>query len=415
MKIFGFDVSVKKSASNLRTVPGAGGWFPLVSESYAGAWQQGVTVTRDDMLAHSAVHACISLISSDIGKMPIRVTQQAGGIWTPTASPYDALLRKPNDYQNRAQFFSQWITSLLIHGNTYALKRRGPVGTIEALYILDPAKVQPLIADDGSVFYRVTTADQLQGIPAQGVTIPAREVIHDRMMTPHHPLIGVSPLTACALAAGQGVSIQKNSAALFANASNPGGLLTTDGSLSPEQVADMKAQWAQNYGGANSGKVAVLAAGLKFQQLSITPADAQLLEQLKFTAEAVCTAFHVPAYKIGAGAIPTYGNAEVLNQIYYTDCVQSLIESLELCLDAGLDLPPTQRTEFDVEALLRMDTVTRYQAYSAAIGGGWMAPNEARRKEGLPPVEGGDSVYLQQQNYSLAALAKRDQTEGVPA
>jgi hypothetical protein len=37
-----------------------------------------------------------------------------------------------------------------------------------------------------------------------------------------------------------------------------------------------------------------------------------------------------------------------------------------------------------------------------------MSPNEGRAKFDLKPVTGGESPYLQQQNYSLEALAKRD-------
>ena len=55
-----------------------------------------------------------------------------------------------------------------------------------------------------------------------------------------------------------------------------------------------------------------------------------------------------------------------------------------------------------------MDTATKVKSVSEAIGAGFMAPNEGRQKFDLPPVQGGDSPYLQQQNYSLAALDKRD-------
>lgn len=76
-----------------------------------------------------------------------------------------------------------------------------------------------------------------------------------------------------------------------------------------------------------------------------------------------------------------------MNLAYYSDCLQALIESLELALDDGLNLPQNQRTELDLDHLLRMDTVTRYAAYTSAIGGGWMAPNEARHKI-LPLLRG---------------------------
>jgi len=108
------------------------------------------------------------------------------------------------------------------------------------------------------------------------------------------------------------------------------------------------------------------------------------------------------------GATPTYANAEILNQIYYSDCVQKLIEYPELCLDEGLELPSPYGTELDLDGLFRMDTATLYKANNDAVGGGWMSPNEARKRVDLPPVEGGNTPYLQQQNFSLQALNKRD-------
>lgn len=408
MRIFGLDITVRKA---LTSVDSNRGWFPLISESYAGAWQQGVELTAETMLTHAAVFACVSLISSDIGKLPIEFTKREGAIWKATAHDYDRLLRKPNPFQNRSQFFAQWITSKLLHGNTYVLKRRDSSGQVVGLFILDPTRVKTLIATDGSVFYECRPADTLSGIGAEGITVPSRELIHDRGFTPFHPLVGLSPLTAAGLAANQGLAIQKNSAAFFGNASNPSGILSAPGSISDDTAKRLKEHWESNYTGAKSGRTAVLGDGLRYEAMSVSPVDAQLLEQLKWTAESVCMAFHTPAYKIGAGTVPTYGNAEVLNKIYYDDCLQALIESLELALDEGLDLPADERTELDTSALMRMDTVTRFTAYTAAIGGGWMAPNEARQKEGLPPVEGGDSVYLQVQNYSLAALANRDKKE----
>jgi hypothetical protein len=57
---------------------------------------------------------------------------------------------------------------------------------------------------------------------------------------------------------------------------------------------------------------------------------------------------------------------------------------------------------------MRMDTATLVRSISEAIGSGAMAPNEGRKRLSLPPVAGGDTPYLQQQNYSLAALDERD-------
>jgi len=109
-----------------------------------------------------------------------------------------------------------------------------------------------------------------------------------------------------------------------------------------------------------------------------------------------------------------YNNIEALNQQYYSQCLQFLIEGIELCLDEGLGLTEGDvaakryGTEFDLDDLIRMDTATRMDSATKALGAG-MSHNEVRRKfHGLGPVKGGESPMSQQQNYSLAALAERD-------
>jgi phage portal protein BeeE len=108
--------------------------------------------------------------------------------------------------------------------------------------------------------------------------------------------------------------------------------------------------------------------------------------------------------------MPTVGNTGILNQQYYEQALQYLVQKKEARLTVGLELrQPNFRISIDESVLLRMDPSARFEAHNKAISGGWLAPNEARREENLPPVEGGDSPMLQQQNFSLAALAKRDQ------
>jgi hypothetical protein len=88
-----------------------------------------------------------------------------------------------------------------------------------------------------------------------------------------------------------------------------------------------------------------------------------------------------------------------------------------LSLDEGLDLVSASSSygvEMDLDGLLRMDTATRYKAHSDAISGGWLAPNEARMKEDLDPADGGNSPYMQQQNWSLSQLARRQPPNDAP-
>lgn len=384
----------------LQPVPsGSGSWFPLVRENSPGAWQRGETVEVDTAVSHSAVYACVSLISNDIAKLPIAIAENKGNYWAPVSHPLDRLLRKPNAYQNRIQFIAAWIASKLLHGNTYALKQRDQLGRIVALHILDPLAVTPLIAEDSSVFYRCRPSKLANGAE---ITVPAREIIHDRFNCWQHPLVGLSPLTAAGLAAAQALDIQQNSRKFFANGSRPGGVLTAPGNVPAEVAERLKAHWDANYTGANSGKVAVLGDGLKFESMAINAADSQLIEQLSFSALDVCRAFNMPAFKVSAGAPAPYTSSEATNLAYLADCLHSHIESLELCLDDGLDLPANLRTELDESSLLRLDTQTRANVLATELKAGLLTINEGRAIQGRPPVEGGDQIMRQMQDVPLA-------------
>jgi HK97 family phage portal protein len=211
------------------------------------------------------------------------------------------------------------------------------------------------------------------------------------------------------------LAIAQNSSRFFSNSSRPGGVLSAPDRINDDTARRLKEHFEQNYTGENAGRIAVLGDGLKFEVLRENAADAQLIEQLKITAENVCTAFGVPAYMIGVGPSPSYNNIESLSQQYYSQCLQNLIETIELLLDEGLGLtsvtPRVYGTEFDLDDLLRMDTSTKSKTWGDLVNRGIAAPNEARAAFDLMPVDGGDAPYMQQQNYSLEALAKRDEGE----
>ena len=393
----------------LNSVDNRGGWFPWVREPYAGAWQKNDEWTTECVLAYHAVYACITLISADIGKLRITLQKQdTNGIWEEADSPsFSPVLKKPNGYQNHIQFKEWWITSKLIRGNTYVLKERDARGIVVRLYILDPCRVTPLVATDGSVFYQLGQYE-LGGIDQTMLTVPASEIIHDRMNCLFHPLVGVSPLFASGMAASQGLKIQTDSGKFFENGANPGGILTAPGAISDETAARLKLHWDTNYTGKNAGKVAVAGDGLKFEPLRMSAVDSQLIEQLRWTAEVVCSTFHVPAYKVGVGQPPSVNNIDALGQDYYSQCLQTLIENFELCLDEGLALPAKYRIYLDLDGLFRMDSKTRMETLGLGVDKALMTPNEGRRALNLAPLTGGNTVYMQQQNYSMEALSKRD-------
>lgn len=383
---------------------GLNGW------QIAQAFQLDIDVRPHRLQANWAVFACQTLIAGDLGKLRMTLVElDKGGVWLETESSYDRLFRRPNGYQLWHQFIEWWGLSKQRRGNTYALLERDAATRVRGMHVLDPDRVTPLIAPDGSVYYRLQ-ADDLAGF-GEEVTVPASEIMHDRFNCLFHPLVGLPPLFAGALAAASGLVMQEQAAKFFRNGSRPGGLLTTPGVLTTQDMKKYKSEWETNFTGDNAGRTAVLGNGLKYEGIKETAVDSELVALLKMSAEMVCTVHHVPAHKIGVGPAPTYQNGELENQRYYDDCLQKLLEAIETLLDDGLELWNVDgrklRAQFDIEGLLRMDSATQIKSLNEAVKGGWMAPNEARAKRGLKAVEGGEKPVMQQQNWPLDVLAQR--------
>ena len=391
---------------------GWGGFPWVIREWDAGDWQKNKEVRPENIMMNAAVFSCVSLIAQDISKMPYRLMERdSDGIWEETtSSAYSPVLSQPNDFQNQMQFRESWMLSKLMRGNTYILKQRDARNVVVALYVLDPCLVKPLVStnDDGTpgeVFYQLQ-CDNLAGIAEPGLIVPASEIIHDRWNTFWHPLCGLSPLYAAALPALLSLKGVRNSERFFGNAAMPSGILTAPGPITPEKAKAVAEFWRDNFTGANAGRVAIVGDGLKFDRVTGTNADAQLMDLLKWSAEQVAACFHVPPYKIGAGAAPAYANYEAGTQDYYQNALQVHVQAQEQLLTGGLNADPYQ-VNVDESVLLRMDTAAQVDSATKGIGGGLYTVNDGRKKVGLKALKGGDTVFLQQQMWSLEELAER--------
>jgi HK97 family phage portal protein len=393
---------------------GTGGYWPIVRETYTGAWQANDEIRLETALANPVVFRCVSLIATDVGKLPLRLVQKdADGIWTETSSPaFSPVLRKPNGYQTIGQFLEAWMFSKLLYGNSYVLKDRDARGVVTALYVLDPCRVKPMIAPDGSVYYELQ-ANELAGIPAAGgvLVVPAREIIHDRFNCAFHPLVGLSPLYACGGAARQGLEMQAASTSFFSSGGRPSGMLVAPTEIDPETAKRLSATWHS----LGAGKTAIVGNGMKYESVSSSAEESQWIEQAGWTAKTIAGCFGVPISMVDSSQQPPYANSEASALQYHSQCLQTHLTAIETALDHGLELPSPYGCEFDLDDLIWLDTAGRTKAAHDAISAGAMTPNEARFKYfGLGPVAGGDTPYLQVQYVSLAALAVRDVGATVP-
>lgn len=397
------------------------GWQVVIDEPFSGAWQRNKE-KRTDRQCYPTLYACLNRVSSDISKLPYQLVTLKNGIYQViNLTDFDDLLANPNNYQNELQFRESWLLSKLTHGNTYVLKVRSGTRVL-ALHVLDPKRVKPLVTEAGEVYYELNYTSNNNLLPADypsdKLIIPDSEIIHDRMHTLYHPLVGIPPLCAAELVAGKNYKILSASSLFFQNGAQPGGLITAPAGMSQKDSERIKEYWDKNFAEGGQGKVAVIGADMKYQAFAYKAADSQLVEQMRYSDEQICQPFGVPPFKVGIGTIPAGLKVDDLNQLYYSDALQQHIESMETLLTSGLSLPQGVKVRLCLEPLLRMDLGKQAEVEAKLVSAMIKTPDEARHRFGLEPTGGGGTLWGQLQQYPLGMLAARNDiapTEPEPA
>jgi HK97 family phage portal protein len=193
------------------------------------------------------------------------------------------------------------------------------------------------------------------------------------------------------------VALSQNQAAFFSRMNRPSGILSTDQVLNQEQSARLRAAFDEQSKKWAAGGMPILGGGLKFQPLSINSQDAQLVEAQRMSLEDIARVFGVPPPLIGDLSHATLNNSETLIQHFLSMSLGSYLEHIERSLDRLFGLNNSEYIELDTAALLRTDFAGRVDGLTKAVQGGLMTPSEARAREGLPPIKGGDVAYMQRQ------------------
>lgn len=358
----------------------------------------GVVVSQLRAMQETTCMASVAIRSGDLAKCPVHVYRQRkdGGRDILVNHSLERLLRKPNAWQTRLEFIEQMQAALLLEGNAYAGIRRNGRAQPVALVPFAPARVCLYEAPGGELYYKVTGTNaheraQLAGFPDP---IPAADVLHLRWMS-FNGLLGLSRRSLARDAIGLSLALEEHSSRLFANGARPGGVLETDKRLADATFARFKAQWDQHYGGLeNVGKTPILEEGLKWKPQMMTSVEAETISARRLQIEQVAMVFDVPLHRLGL--IPEGGGPAILQaqQMYRNNTLSGDAERWEAKLadTFGLDGEETF-VQFDLDYFNRADVQTRMTAHRTGIVGMVITPNEARNREGLGAVDGGDTLY----------------------
>jgi HK97 family phage portal protein len=360
------------------------GW---ISNSMRG--DAGEVVTDDTVLSLSAVWACVNLIAGTIASLPLvvyRTDSQGRRTVARDHKLYRVLHDSPNYDQTAVDFWEFVSASIELWGNAYArISRSGSdiaSGTIEYRW-----------TEDGKSF--VETDETMLHIRGFG----------------GNPLGGMSTLHFGRHAFSLARAVDRSAGSTFRHGLRPSGVLTFEKWLTPEQreVAEQKLN-EKFLGAMNTGRPLILEGGTKWEQLTISPDDAQLLQSRGFSIEEICRFFGTPPFMIGHTEKSTSWGTGLEQQTlgFQKFTLRRRLKRIEQALEKQL-LTPNDRAnritiEFNLEGLLRGDSAGRARFYQQMTQIGAMTINEVRALENLPPVDGGDVPRMQMQNMPITEI-----------
>jgi len=376
-----------------------GGWFTLgrIEDGWQRNLKNGAVNGRAIPAAYAAVMASARAISQCY---PTHKTVSPTGIVSVvTTSAASRIFRSPNAYETWPQFILNLVAGMGFEGESFAVAFRNDRSEITELHRMPMRTTSPLVTPDGAIFYAIGPNPMLPEYTDW--VVPARDVLHLRANCPRHPLIGETDLAAAMMAAGVNVSLSGSQLAFFTRMSRPSGILSTEQALTKVQLAQLREAWKEQSTDVNQGGIGIVAGGLKFQPLTITSQDAQLIEAQRLSIEDIARVYGVPLPVIGDLSHATLQNTEQLIQHWLSVSLGAQLENIEQSFNALFGFGPRDYCELNTAALLRADFEKRIEGYTRAIQGALMMPNEARTAEGLSPVPDGDRLYAQAQIQPL--------------
>jgi HK97 family phage portal protein len=388
-------------------LPITGGWLP--DGVGINWWQTGISPTSGERSA--IVERCISLYAESVALLAPGAhwrKNTKGGRTRVENSALSRILHRPNEYETASNFMLNLVHSLYREGNAYALALRNHRFEVEALHLMDPRQSLPQVAEDGSVFFRLAgnnVLDRLSG--GHQFLVPARDVLHIRLRSNHrypHPLVGETPLMSALLDVAVGDAFTKQQLQFYSNQARPSAVLSTDLTLSREQVQELRDRWHEQAKGLAQGGTPILTSGLKVEPWAVPAKDAQLAELSKLSAERICYAFGIPLQLLGLATTPATSTESLMNFWLATGlgfCLNHIEQSFDQLF--GLAGEPEEFTEFDTGALLRSARKDRIEALARGVQSGIYSPNEARASEDLDAVAFGDEPRTQAQVVPLSA------------
>jgi HK97 family phage portal protein len=368
----------------------------------AGAKQ----ISPDSALQIAAVWACVDRRATTVASLPFFAYMRDGNGQKQLArdsSLYRILHDSPNARMTPFEFWRAMMLNYDLRGNAYARIDRGRNGEAVALWPMPADQVEAVVLESGAMAYKYQSG-------GDSWVFPEANVLHLKNLG--NGTTGLSKLEYMSATTDESAKAAYRASQTFATSGKPTGVLMVEKTLTEAQREALRKNFSDLENGDQS-RLAVLEANMKYQQLSLSPEQQQLLESRVFGTEEICRWFDVPPVLIHHANVTAWGSgiAQIVDG-YHKLSVRPMLVSIEQAVRKRV-MTPAQRSTMDAEfshdALLRGNLSERYTSYSTAVQNGFLTRNEVRQFENMPPVVGGDDLTAQ---VNMAPLAQLGQNQG---
>ncbi len=407
-RIVGLDREVEKRVDEEKR-----GWETVVLENFRGNTSSaGSSVTPGSSLQLSAVYASIRLMSETLAGLPLPFYewQDEGRRRAPEFYLYDLLNVQPNPQMTAFEYREALQAYMMRWGNAYSKivysQNAYDGGQIKELWPMIPENILQTRMDRGIKYYQYQEKD------GKVNWYPETQIWHMKGLGDGEN--GYNPTTLMRRALGLGLSAEEFGAKFFENDAILGLVFEHPGKMGDTAYQRLKDDISAEHGGVKkSHRPYILEEGVKLIKSGVEPDHAQFLETRKFQVNEVARMERIPPHLIGDLDRATFSNIEQQSIEFVIYSLQPWCIRWEQSIQARLMLPAERKRYFAehlVDGLLRGDTLSRYQAYAAAINAGWFTRADARKKENLSYIAGLEEplvpLNMVQVNQSGAAPAR---------
>lgn len=186
---------------------------------------------------------------------------------------------------------------------------------------------------------------------------------------------------------------------------------------SPEAKAKFIQSWRNNWSGngANAGSTPLLEDGMELKRVGFNAKEEQWLEAATLSLSTVAASYHVPPAMVGVSGYNSFASVKEFRKMLYTETMGPVIAQVEDTINTFLapfvGEPANHYLELNIGEKLQGDFEEQATQFKDAVGGPYMTPNEARLKQNLPKIEGGDKLLAP---LNMGAAGNNGPAAGAP-